>query len=183
FDWCVSLAVHRSRPESLAFHARPRPIPAGWKEDKLERTWLSDLQEINPHVGWGVFGKRGKLGYAVATGDSIRVDNKFYPNSISMHPPSNSNSTVTYRLNRQYKLFKAWAALNDTDNWVPASAATFVVFGDGVCLWASIPIDQPKVMEACRINVEGVDNFELQVHCPGDHAAVRAVWLEPALYK
>jgi hypothetical protein len=38
-------------------------------------------------------------------------------------------------------------------------------------------------MESCRISVEGVDVMELQVHCPGHFGNVRAVWLEPQLFR
>ena len=191
-DWGVSSIVDRVQnphpnpinQPALDFKPTPKPIPAAWNEATMTKTFLSDMQEFNPRVGWGNFGKKGKLGYPLPIGDNIRVDNKYYPNSISMHPPSTDHSSVTYRLDRQMKLFKAWAAYNDTEhpNLNPESLATFVVLGDGVCLWASNPL-QKGIMETCRISVEGVDVMELQVHCPGHFGNVRAVWLEPQLFR
>lgn len=183
-DWAVATIVDRATPQPLVFNATPKPIPADWNEEKLESVWLSDMQEFNTRVGWGIFGKKGKLGYHVGGSDNIRVDNKFYPNSISMHPPRNGHSTVSYQIDRNMKLFKSWAAYSDREHggWNPQTPATFVILGDGVCLWASNPVP-PGAMEACRISVEGVDVMELQVHCPGGNSHVRAVWLEPQLFK
>jgi len=191
-DWGVSSVVDRvQNPQqnpinqhALDFKPTPKPIPAGWTEENMARTFLSDMQEFNARVGWGNFGKNGKLGYDLPIGDNIRVDNKFYPNSLSAHPPSNGHSSVSYRLGRKMKLFKAWAAYNDKEHahLDPETLATFVVLGDGVCLWASSPL-QKGVMESCQISVEGVDVMELQVHCPGSFGNVRAVWLEPQLFR
>jgi hypothetical protein len=188
-DWGVSTIVVRvqnlqanpAQPQPIpGITPTPKLIPAAWNEADMAKTFLSDMQELNPRVGWGNFGKNGKLGYDLPIGNDIRVDNKFYPNSLSMHPPSHGHSSVTYRLERKMKLFKAWAAYNDTEHahLNPNTLATFVVRGDGVYLWASSPL-QKGAMETCRISVEGVDAVELQVHCPGDFANVRAVWLEP----
>jgi hypothetical protein len=187
-DWTISSLVDRAQnlqgnpvnQPVLAFRPIPRSIPAAWNEEDMAKTFLSDMQEINPSVGWGNFGKKGKLGYDLPIGDNVRVDNKFYPNSLSMHPPSNGHSSVKYRLGREMKLFKAWAAYNDKEHahLNPESLATFVVLGDGVCLWASSPL-QNGATQTCRISVEGVDVMELQVHCPGHFGNVRAVWLEP----
>ena len=192
-DWAVSAAVEHNAGGGGGFDpppqranlpiARPKPIPNDWDDKKMQKTFLSDMQEFNARVGWGAFGKKGKLGYISGIGDSVRVDNKFYPNSISMHPPSNGNSAVQYRLNNDKKLFKSWAALNDNEGQALFSAATFAVFGDGVCLWVSSPINRVALMEPCRISVEGVNTLELQVHCPGNHSNIRAVWVEPQLFK
>jgi len=191
-DWGVSSLVERVQnpiqnpihQPALDFKPTPKPIPADWKEANMAKTFLSDMQEFNARVGWGNFGKNGKLGYDLPIGDNIRVDNKFYPNSLSAHPPSNGHSSVSYRLGRKMKLFKAWAAYNDKEHahLDPETLATFVVLGDGVCLWASSPL-QKGVMESCQISVEGVDVMELQVHCPGSFGNVRAVWLEPQLFR
>jgi hypothetical protein len=185
-DWGVSTAMERGPgwPQNGNLVATPRPIPANWDEANMQKTFLSDMPEFNARVGWGSFGRRGKLGYNVGAIDTIRVNSKFYPNSISMHPPSRSFSTVSYRLNGNTKLFKGWGALSDTEGQNPDSAATFVVFGDGVCLWISQPLNRAGTMtEECRVNVEGVNTLELQVHCPGNFSHVRGAWLEPQAFR
>jgi hypothetical protein len=183
FDWAITSAVENATPRPLEFNPTARPIPADWRDDNMERTWLSDIQEFNAQVGWGSFGKKGRLGYHLPNGDLVRVDGKHYSNSISMHPPNRGHSTVSYRLNREAKVFKAWAAYNDREHgWNPQTLATYVVLGDGVCLWAANPL-QIGEMKTCRVNVEGVDVLELQVHCPGGHSNVRAVWVDPQILK
>ena len=185
-DWGVSTAMERGPgwQGNVPLVATPRPIPADWNDANMQKTFLSDMPEFNARVGWGAFGKRGKLGYHVGGTDNIRVANKFYPNSLSMHPPSRGLSTVSYRVNRSSKLYKAWGALTDTEGQNPDSAATFVVLGDGLCLWISQPLNRAGTMtEECRINVEGVSTLELQVHCPGNHSHVRGVWLEPHVFR
>jgi hypothetical protein len=139
------------------------------------------MQEFNAQVGWGSFGKKGKLGYHVANGDDILVDGKKWPNAISAHPPSNGASRVSYRLQGNAKLFKAWCAFSDIDNNFqhPEAPATFRVFGDGVLLWASPQVRANKQIEECRFSVEGVDTLELQIFCHGRFGNVRGVWLEP----
>jgi NPCBM/NEW2 domain len=187
-DWGIATIAENGPggfqpPNNINLVANPRPIPANWNDANMQKTFLSDLQEFNARVGWGTFGKTGRLGYHVGGSDVIRVNAKPYSNAISMHPPSRSFSTVSYQLGRNQKIFQAWAALNDTEGWVPDSAATFAAFGDGVCLWVSQPNNRAGTMEECRINVEGVDVMELQVHCPGHHGNVRGVWLEPHLFR
>jgi hypothetical protein len=143
------------------------------------------MQEFGARVGWGSFGKKGKLGYHVGGGDDIRFGGKFYPNSISMHPPSNGFSTVKYQLNKNFKLFLANAALSDTEHpgFVPAAPAVFRVDVDDRVLFVSTQIQQNNVRDGCRVNVEGFDVLELQVYCNGSHSHVRGVWLEPFLLK
>jgi hypothetical protein len=157
---------------------RPLPIRAKWVDAKMEKTFLGDLQEIAPRVGWGNFGKNG---YDVFGNSEIRVNGKPSPNGISMHPPSHGHSSVRYRLTREQKLFVAAAALTDTENpgFRPQTAATFCVIGDGRLLWMSDPIGQSGASQSCRLSVERVDMLELQIHCPGGHSHVRGVWLEP----
>ncbi len=173
-----------NRP-ALPQNPRPLPIPAEWMEPEMTRTYLSDMQEFGERVGWGRFGKKGKLGYDVFGNSMVRVEGKYFPNAISMHPPTLGFSTVKYRLNRDAKLFRAEAALTDTENagFTPTSAATFAVLGDGQLLWVSPPLQRPGATHACRLSVQNVDVMELQIHCPGSNSHVRGVWLEPHILK
>jgi hypothetical protein len=173
-----------NQPPPVAQKPTPKPIPKEWDEENMQPTFLADLQEFNVRVGWGTFGKKGSLGYRTAYGDRVKVNDKAYPNALSMVPLSFNMSTVSYRLDRTAKLFKASVAYSDPDhpNHNPHSAATFKVLGDGVYLWGSNPM-QKGVIEDCRISVEDVDVLELQVQCPGGNGNVRAVWLDPQILK
>jgi hypothetical protein len=171
---------HRPGQPLLRPIATPKPIPADWNEAAMKATYLSDMQEFDVRVGWGAFGKNGNLGYVLPGGDRVKVDGKEYPKAISPHPPTNGHSTVKYRFGGLAKLFKATAAFTDFDNnfQQPATNPTFEVWGDGVLLWSSTPLRRGEVQN-CRISIQGVDVLELQIHCPGSHSHVRAVWLEP----
>jgi hypothetical protein len=142
------------------------------------------MQEFNTFVGYGTFGKKGKLGYRCGYGDEVQVDGKKWPNALSTHPPNRGAARVSYRLGGGFKLFKTWCALSDPDPpFHPECPAVFQVHGDGVLLWVSRPVNMNKQIEECRIGVEGVDTLELQVHVQGTHGSVRAVWLEPHILR
>jgi NPCBM/NEW2 domain len=181
-DWGVTSAMMQNPQFANQFQPPPqaKPIPAHWNDKQMQLTYLADMQEFNVNVGWGNFGKKGKLGYRCGYGEDVQVDGKKWPNALSAHPPSFGVSRVSYRLQGNAKLFKTWCAFSDPDaGFRPESQATFHVFGDGVLLWSSAPVRLNKQIEECRISVEGVDTMELQVQCPGLHGSVRAVWLEP----
>ncbi|HZZ77503.1 MAG TPA: NPCBM/NEW2 domain-containing protein [Gemmataceae bacterium] len=184
-DWAVSSAMFRNPQFAQQQTPQPKPIRPEWDDKQMQVTYLSDMQEFNVRVGFGTFGKKGKLGYRVAYGDVIQVDGKKYANAISTHPPSRGISQASYRLQGQAKLFKAWCAISDADDNFqrPASPATFRVLGDGVLLWASPAVTGNRQTQACRISVEGVDTMELQIHCHGSHHSVRGVWLEPQVLR
>ena len=70
------------------------PNPA-WNEATMAKTWLSDIPESNVRVGWGRYGKNGKLGYEPG-GDpnkdaDILMDGQPFTKSISFHPPDSAN--------------------------------------------------------------------------------------------
>jgi hypothetical protein len=190
-DWGISSAL-----QNMPQFAQPQPkfIRPEWDDKKMQLTYLSDMQEFDTFVGWGTFGKKGKLGYRCVYGEDVQVDGKKWPNALSAVPPSFSASRVSYlavppsfsasrvsyRLGGTAKLFKAWVAFSDEDPpFRPESAATFQVYGDGVLLWNSPLVRVNKQIEECRISVEGVDTLKLQVHCQGSNGSVRAVWLVP----
>lgn len=144
------------------------------------------LPETNAKVGYGHFGKHGMLGYRIASGDVITVDNKKYAEAISMAPGHFTYSTVTYRLDGTAKVFRSAIAVNDLDQrneLGPATPLTFKVLGDGALLWRSQPVTKVATTQQFRLNVAGVTTLELQVHCPGRYNNARAVWLDPCVLK
>jgi hypothetical protein len=165
----------------------PVPIPPGWKDADMKRTWLSDMDEFDARVGWGRFGKKGMLGYGVNPGEAdspITVNGQRDPQGISMAPSAALVSTVKYRLGRQQKLFKASVACNDLPpGWGgPAAPMTFKVRCDGRLLWVSDPVRLVGRKQDVTLNVFGVDVLELQVQC-GNGDCARAVWLDPQVLK
>jgi serine/threonine-protein kinase len=163
------------KPASERLVASPKERPP---------TYLSDLPEIDPSVGFGKFGKKGQLGFGERPPDQERIMVKgvLSPNGLSMHPPADGDSRTAYQLSRQYHGFQGIAAIDD-------SAATsgvhlvFFVLGDGKELWRSNPLRQPGDKHECKVSVQGVERLELRVRCTGTHVCAHAVWLEPLLTK
>jgi hypothetical protein len=166
---------------------KPRLINPGWKDNDFKATWLSDMDEFDAKVGWGQFGKKGKLGYSTKAGEvnsPIMFNGQPNPQGISMAPAGNDPSSVKYRLGHTYKLFKASVACNDLDPGEngPHQPMTFKVYGDGELLWVSEPVSKVGVKQDVRLGVFGVDVLELRVQC-GDGNSARAIWLDPQVLK
>ena len=165
----------------------PRPILPGLKEETLKGTWLSDMDEFDARVGFGQFGKKGKLGYGIKAGEAdsaIFFNGQPNPHGLSLAPSAAVESSVKYRPGRFYKLFKASVACNDLDPGVagPNQPMTFRVYGDGELLWVSDPVSRAGVKQDVRLGVFGVDVLELRVQC-GDGKNARAIWLDPQVLK
>ncbi len=148
----------------------PLPINPQWKDAALTRTYLSDLPEVDAKVGWGRFGKKGMLGYGVNPGEidsPITFQGQRDPEALSTAPSPFQAGTVKYRLNGQYKLFKASIACNDLDKqeWGSRQPMTFRVYGDGDLLWVSEPVRAVDRKQDVRLSVEGVNELELRVEC------------------
>ncbi len=176
-----------NQPNNPAEKPKPRPLPAEWKDENMKGTWLSDMDEINPRVGWGRFGKKGRLGYGTKAGEvdsAITFNGQPNPQGLSMVPVPVAGSSVKYRLGRTYKVFKASVACNDLDPGVagPRQPMTFKVYGDGELLWMSEPVSKVGVKQDVRLGVLGMETLELQVHC-GDSNSARAIWLDPQVLK
>jgi hypothetical protein len=168
---------------------RAQPLDPNIDEARLTRVWLADLPEIDPKVGWGTFGKHGRLGYAKPpnrdSNDPITVEGQPSPHGLSMVPPSHGFSTVKYRLNGEAKVFRATVAVNDLEGDArgPVTPLTFKVFGDGELLWESGAVQTAGKGPEAHLNIAGVDLLELQVACPGDFFNARALWLEAQILK
>jgi len=165
----------------------PIPIPPGWKDADMKRTWLSDMDEFDARVGWGRFGKKGMLGYGLNPGEvdsPITFNGQRNPQGISTAPSGAVVASVKYRLGRQQKLFKASVACNDLPpGWGgPGAPLMFKVRGDGRLLWVSDPLAVVGRKQDVTLNVSGVDVLELQVQC-ATHDCARAIWLDPQVLR
>jgi serine/threonine protein kinase len=157
-------------------------LAASSKEQQA--TYLSDLPEIDPSVGFGKFGKKGQLGFGERPPeqDRIKVKGVPSPNGLSMHPPENGDSRTAYQIGRQYHSFQGTAAIDDSAG-TSGAHLVFLVLGDGKELWRSNPLRQPGEKHECKVSIQGVDRLELRVRCTGTHVCAHAVWLEPLLTK
>jgi serine/threonine-protein kinase len=163
------------RPSGAAADARGNTT--GTMEGK--GVFLSDLPEIKPKVFWQAKLGKGDLGF----GDRrIMLNGVPSPKGLGMVPPERDASAVSYRLDKQYRLFKATATLNDSATQA-ASPLRFVVMADGRSVWQSTPIQKRGDQQVCEVNVSGVDVLELVVTCPGDNGWAHAVWIEPQVLR
>jgi hypothetical protein len=138
--------------------------------------FLSDLLEQGVGVGYGAFGKNGSLGYE---GRLIIIKGVLSRKGISMHPPSNGASRVTYELPSACNHFKATAGINDSGTG-QKTAVVFKVFGDKRLLWTSKPLLGAGKTEECDVLLtKGTKTVTLVVECPGTFHRAHAVWVDP----
>jgi hypothetical protein len=142
--------------------------------------FLADLPEIKPRVFWAA--KLGKAGDLGMHSRRIMLNGVPSPKGLGMVPPERDASSVSYRLDKQYRIFKATATLNDSATRA-ASPMRFVVMGDVRTLWQSNPIQKRGDQQDCEVNVSGVDMLELVVTCPGENGDAHAVWIEPQVMR
>jgi WD40 repeat protein len=153
-------------------------VPAG----PGKSVFLSDLQEHNVKVyaqgDKSGFSKNGRM-----NDEPIVVDGVKSPHAIFLHPSSDDFSSVSYTLEKSYRLFSAKAAIPRLrpEQKDPSTALTFEVRGDGKSLWKSKPLKTMGESDTCEINVAGVRLLELRVYCPGSGQLAWAVWSEPQL--
>jgi len=140
--------------------------------------FLDDIMETGSNVGHGVLGKRGSHGYGPTEIAAKGVKAK---HSLSLHPPRNGDSHVTYSLREQYLRFTGQVAISDAAPKPSESPLTFKIFGDGKELWKSKPIREKGTPQAFSIGVRGVNELKLVVVCPNGNAFAFAVWINPYL--
>ena len=141
--------------------------------------FLADLQKINVSVGYGVFGKGEDLGYE---GESIVVAGRAVKKGLSMHPPSNGFSTVSYKVPKGLTQFKARAAMNDSAGG-QRTPLIFTISGGDHVLWQSRHLRGPGAGEDCVCDLKDAKTVTLRVHCAGYLDFAHAVWVDPRFLK
>lgn len=144
-----------------------------------KEAYLADLQEIDPQVGKGQFGKK-ETGFGKK---EIRVGDQAFENGLGMHPPKHGAATVRYSLGKAWRTLRGAAGMNDTSKKGSKSPLTFMILGDGKVLWKSPKIQEHGDKFTFRVNVQDVETIELTVDCPGENGGAHAVWLDPKLEK
>ncbi len=174
----VYFALQPSKPrivEPAAGAPAPGKVPPVAVARKV---WLSEMQENDPVVGHGQFGKGGQTGY---DNQRIVVRGAAATHGLSMHPAPNAVASVRYELGGRAKLLSGTVAVNDSANGQTKTPLVFVVKGDGTNRWESKPVRTQDDTQSFAVNMDGVFRLELEVRCPGDNGAAHAVWIDPAL--
>jgi hypothetical protein len=159
------------------------PIPKPQNDGKS--VFLSDLPESDykPGPAHWTFGKNGKLGKRSNPNADIVVNGATYPKGLSMHPPENDFTRVSYRLEQRYKTFAGAVAISEDEFFAPGPVR-FELLGDGKSLWQSPTIRQKRVVENFSIDVGNVKLLELRVHAETSNiTGSHAVWLDPFVTK
>jgi hypothetical protein len=154
--------------------------PAAGDTVAIETVFLDDLAEQDVIVGQGTLGKHGDAGYFPP--GKVKVRGVQPPHAVSMHPPTNGSSTVSYNLDGKYRTFTSIAAIMD-DAKQMQSKAVFHMSGDGKQLWTSRPLRGAGEFQECSIRVAGVRTLKLEVICTGPYNGTHAVWVAPMLTK
>jgi hypothetical protein len=102
------------------------------------------------------------------------------PKGLFMRPSLQGPILVTYRLDRQFKTFRATTALADGSGGT--EQVFFKVICDGQEKWKSREFKQPRNVDECNLSVNGVEKLELTVSGRGAHFPEGiAVWVDPRL--
>jgi hypothetical protein len=144
------------------------------------KQFLCEMKEFDAKVGFGEFGKAGKLGYDVDGNTDVMFNGAKAPKAISMVPIANGYSTVKYRLDKKSNVFKSTVGLHQSKDDA-VTPVTFEVLGDGKSLWKSKAIRAQKENDECLVDVSNVDVLELRIHCPGTFYSARGIWVNPQL--
>jgi hypothetical protein len=154
--------------------------PAASETAVIETAFLDDLAEQGVSVGNGSLGKHGDAGYFPPGKVKVRGVKPLH--AVSMHPPTNGSSTVSYNLDGKYRTFSGTAAIMD-DAKQMQSKAVFRVYGDGKQLWTSRPLRASSEFQECNVRITGVQTLKLEVVCTGQLTGTHAVWVAPMLTK
>ena len=121
-------------------------------------------------LGIGVKGEDGKT--------PITFNKKDYKYALSMHPPRKESSClVSFVPGGEFTKFRGWAGIADGGS--PFGPTVFAVYGDGVKLWESKPIDK-VAFEGFDVNVKGVKVLTLETRVTGfSNHGCHAVWFDP----
>ncbi len=153
--------------------------PARGESTALETAFLDDLPELPPNIGVGRLGKHGDAGYP---GPRFKVRGAQPSHALSMQPPANGSSSVSYTLDHKWKSVTATAAIAD-DAKDMQGTLTFKVYGDGKQLWSSRPMRGVGQFQECSLRISNVQTLKLEVNCTGPNREAHAIWVNPVLAK
>ncbi len=137
------------------------------------RCWLDQLEPTAASVGYGEFGRGGRLGYE---GKSVEICGQQREHSLSTHAPAR----LVYSLEGCFSHFCCQAAINDDVPCAVSPAADFMVVVDGQLAGIATNVRPRQVPRRLMADVSGAQELELLVRPHGwDHC--HAVWVDPCL--
>jgi serine/threonine-protein kinase len=142
-----------------------------------EQFYLSDMRPEKIVGRLTIDGKTPAGGLIVVNGSMVKKS--LYQGGEPTTPQ------VSYRLGKQFKHFKAQAALLDsTGHGGDRSRTTrFVVKGDGRVLWESRTVANAGALQDIDVLVEGVEQLDLIAILGGSLDTSHAIWVDPYLTK
>ena len=100
--------------------------------------YLKEINNFYKKSQYGEIGTDGQLGY---DGHLISVQERYYENSISAHPPS----ILIYDLNEEFNNITCEVGLNDTSH--PDASADFYIYADNnlvACCYNVVANEKPR---------------------------------------
>jgi len=179
--------IKKDVPTTQADETAPKESPRESTDDAF--VYLDDLKPASFEVGYGELGLHGNTGFPRFNdgGDPepqrVQFGNREIEHAIALHPPSGGRSFIAFELEEGFTAFAALAAIQDSrfETGEAGSPLTFRVLGDGKTLWESKPLQQFGLYEECRVQIAGVRELRLEVHCPEKAGHAWAVWIDPRL--
>jgi hypothetical protein len=161
--------------EEIAEVVRDTAQEAAVSVDLLDSTNKIFLVDITPYQVTNIHGGlRIKKTYLR---EPIIINGTEYKHGMSTHAPGEGQGRVTYKLDKQYRMFNSRIAVTSHGK------VTFEIFGDEKKLYRSKPVTQEDGCIDVIIGVRDVEYLTLSIdkekHNFGDHA----VWCDPVLIK
>ncbi len=131
--------------------------------------YLKEINNFYKKSQYGEIGIDGQLGYDFHL---ISVQERYYENSISAHPPS----VLIYDLDKQYNNLTCEVALNDTSH--PDASADFYVYADNnlvACCYNVVAKEKPRKINA---NINFCEKIRLEIKT-SNPVFSHAIWLDP----
>ena len=115
----------------------------------------------------------------------VLYQGKEYPKGLFMHAapgfPAGQESSITYRLDRQYGTLEAEVSLRDGP--LQCEPMTFWVYGDGQVLWKSKPVISQDDAQKVKLPMHGIQELKLAVTSEADPKGGHGIWIDPKVSK
>jgi len=131
--------------------------------------YLKEINNFYKKSQYGEIGTDGQLGY---DGHLISVQERYYENSISAHPPS----ILIYDLNEEFNNITCEVGLNDTSH--PDASADFYIYADNnlvACCYNVVANEKPRKINT---NINYCKKLRLEIKTSNPVFA-HAIWLDP----
>lgn len=131
--------------------------------------YVKDLKKIYSKCQYGEIGKNGSLGY---DDHFVSIQDRYYENSISAHPPS----TLVYDTGSNYNNFICEVALNDTSH--ESSSADFFIYADNTLVACCVNVRAKENPRKINANINFCKKITLKIRT-NNPLFCHAVWIDP----